>query len=62
MKTDNKTAFSVSTAEKNDAIAACSIDPCFCTDDMHPAGDGEVLASSQKLLRRNRHVYEELAK
>ena len=40
MKTDNKTAFYVSIAEKNDANAACSIDPCFCTDDMHPAGDG----------------------
>ena len=62
MKIDNKTAIPVTTAEKNDANAACSIDPCFCTDDMHPAGDGEVLASSQKLLRRNRHVYEELAK
>ena len=62
MKIDNKTAIPVSTAEKNDANAVCSIDPCFCTDDMHPAGDGEVLASSQKLLRRNRHIYEELAK
>lgn len=31
-------------------------------DSMQAAADEDVLASSAKLLQRNRHVYEELAK
>ena len=31
-------------------------------DAVQNASDDEVLASSQKLMERNRHVYEELAK
>ena len=31
-------------------------------DAMQAAADDEILASSQKLMQRNRHVYEELAK
>ena len=31
-------------------------------DAMQTASDGDVLASSLKLMQRNRHVYEELAK
>ena len=31
-------------------------------DAMQAASDEDVLATSQKLLQRNRHVYEELAK
>lgn len=31
-------------------------------DAMQAAADDDILASSQKLMQRNRHVYEELAK
>lgn len=31
-------------------------------DDIHAASDEDVLASSAKLMKRNKHVYEELAK
>lgn len=31
-------------------------------DAMQAASDDDVLASSQKLMQRNKHVYEELAK
>ena len=31
-------------------------------DAMQTASDGDVLASSLKLMQRNQHVYEELAK
>ena len=32
------------------------------TDAIQTASDDDVLASSEKLLERNKHVYEELAK
>lgn len=31
-------------------------------DTVQPAPDDEILESSQKLMQRNKHVYEELAK
>lgn len=45
---NNKVAFTVSYTPQN--------------DDIHAASDEDVLASSAKLMKRNKHVYEELAK
>lgn len=51
---------SVSTAESNQNFSAVHCVPQ--EDSEKTASDEEVLAASAKLMERNKHVYEELAK